>query len=109
MKVEFAFDEKALKEDGKSLERVVSTLKSNFAKFNLPCVEDGEIIAFKSTGDKRDFARMWNLIIAYAKTDWFFKYATKCNFYKYDDKTYENVLEEAKEPIIQERLARLRA
>ncbi len=109
MKVEFAFDEKALKADGKSLEKIVSALKSNFAKCNLPCVRDDEVIAFKSTGDKRDFARIWNLILAYLKTDWFFKYATKCYFYDSDDENYyEDVLYESQEPVVKERLARLR-
>ncbi len=108
MRVEFAFDEKALKEDGKSIEKVVSALKANFAKCNIPCVRDDEIIAFKGTGDKRDFARMWNLILAYAKTDWFFKYATKCNFYKYDDESWvEDVLEVSKLPRVQKMLAEI--
>ncbi len=110
MKVEFAFDEKALKEDGKSLERVVNALKSNFAKLNLPCISDDEIIVFKDTGDENDYARIWKLIIAYLKTDWFLKYATKCNFYKYSDNDgYEDVLYAVTEPRTKQWLSELKA
>ncbi len=99
MRVEFAFDEKALRENNISLEKVVSNLKANFSTYNLPCVSDGVVLAFEDTGDKNDYARIWNLIIGYLKTDWFLKYAIKCNFYEYDDNEYfEDVLYEMTDP-----------
>ena len=49
MQVKFSFDKAAVERRGCTLEDVHRTVKSLFAVHDLPCVSDGNVLAFKDT------------------------------------------------------------
>ena len=94
MRVEFAFDEKALRKDGYSLQNICNTVKTLFAEYDLPCVEEGDRLIFKGRDGRDDFAHLWLCIIALIRSRWFLTYATACEWFGDDagDDEGEDVL-----------------
>ena len=78
MQVKFSFDKAAVERRGRTLENVHRTVKSLFAVHALPCVSNGEILAFKDKGHGDDFACMWDAILSLLRSDWFMDCATAC-------------------------------
>ena len=78
MQVKFSFDNTAVTQQGYTLEAVHRTVKSLFAVHSLPCVSDGEILAFEDKGHGDDFACMWDIILALLRADWFMACAAAC-------------------------------
>ncbi len=108
MRVEIAFDELKIKENGFSKLKIFENIKENFSRYNLPCTADDEVLIFKSTGDENDYANIWNLIFYYIQSDWFLNVASKCNFYEFDDnEIYENVLEVIQLPKVKKILSNI--
>ena len=71
MEVRFSFEKAATERCGYTLEAVHQTIKSLFAVHDLPCVSDGEPLAFQDKGHGDDFAVMWDIILSLLRADWF--------------------------------------
>ena len=78
MQVKFSFDKAAVERRGRTLEDVHWAVRSLFAVHDLPCVSDGDILAFKDKGHGDDFACMWDIILSLLRADWFMDCATAC-------------------------------
>lgn len=95
MRVEFSFDNAAVEQGGYTMGDIYYTIKKHFAGCNIPCVSDGDILAFEDTGGKNDFSSMWAVIMGLTRTDWFMVFATSCVWYEGKDKR-EDVLRQAR-------------
>lgn len=95
MRVEMTFDPAKVAEipGDFSMNDVYHTVKKMFAKRGLPCISEGEVLAFGDTGSEHDFARMWNVITALMVSSWFVGCASSCRFF--DEDGYEDVLSQA--------------
>ena len=93
MQVKFSFDKAAVGRRGRTLEAVHRTVKSLFAVHDLPCVSDGNVLAFKDKGHGDDFACMWDIILSLLRADWFMDCATACVWQ--DEGGEEDVLAQA--------------
>ncbi len=78
MEVRFSFEKAATERCGYTLEAVHQTIKSLFAVHDLPCVSDGEPLAFQDKGHGDDFAVMWDIILSLLRADWFIDCAASC-------------------------------
>lgn len=78
MKVQFSFDKAAVELRGHTMDDVHHTVKKLFAAHDLPCVSEGETLAFQDKGHGDDFACMWDIILALLRADWFMACATSC-------------------------------
>ena len=78
MQVNFTFDKAAVEQRGHALEDVHRTVKSLFAAHGLPCVSDGDTLAFKDRGHGDDFAIMWDIILSLLRSEWFMDCAASC-------------------------------
>lgn len=78
MKVQFSFDKAAVEQRGHTMDDVHRTVKKLFAAHDLPCVSEGETLAFQDKGHGDDFACMWDIILALFRADWFMACATAC-------------------------------
>ena len=78
MQVKFSFDKAAVERRGRTLEDVHRTVKCLFAAHDLPCVSDGNVLAFKDKGHGDDFACMWDIILSLLRTNWFMACAAAC-------------------------------
>ena len=94
MKVEFAFDEAAVAQQGHTMNDVYYTIKKLFEKYGLPCVSENAVLAFEDKGSKHDFAHMWSIIMGLTRSDWFLDSATSCVWYEGEKR--EDVLRKAK-------------
>ena len=94
MKIEFSFNQSALEKQGYTLDDVYSTIKKHFAGKGLPCIADGEVLAFGDNGQENDYAYMWNIILRLLKSEWFVAFASSCTFFD-DDDIEEDVLSQA--------------
>ncbi len=93
MKVQFSFDKATVERRGRTLEDVQRAVKSLFAVHDLPCVSDGDILAFKDKGHGDDFACMWDIILSLLRADWFMDCAAACVWQ--DEGGEEDVLAQA--------------
>lgn len=93
MEVKFFFDKAAAARRGCTLENVHRTIKSLFAAYDLPCVSDGDTLAFKDRGHGDDFAIMWDIILSLLHSEWFMDCAASCVWQ--DEDGEENVLAQA--------------
>lgn len=93
MQVKFSFDKTAVERRGLTLEAVHRTVKSLFAVHNLPCVLDGDALAFQDKGHGDDFACMWDVILSLLRSDWFMDCAASCVWQ--DEGGEEDVLAQA--------------
>ena len=96
MKVEFTFDKRLVETSEHTMEGIYETIKREFAAKNLPCVSDGEVLAFSDCGHKDDFSHIWVILWKLSHSEWFLELATSCRFYE-DDGEWEDVLTQAKE------------
>lgn len=55
MKIELTFDNAAIEQCGYTVGGIYHTIKKLFAERNIPCVSDGDTLAFEDTGGKNDF------------------------------------------------------
>jgi hypothetical protein len=94
MKVEMTFNNTAVESNGYDRSDIYYAIKSAFAKRDLPCSSDDEVLTFKDAGNENDFSHIWVLLINLLKADWFVKCASSCVFYD-DDDTAEDVLSQA--------------
>lgn len=78
MEVRFSFDKAAVERCGYTLVAVRQTIKSLFTTHSLPCVSDGDTLAFKDRGHGDDFAIMWDIILSLLRADWFMDCAASC-------------------------------
>ena len=78
MNVKFSFDKAIVERRGYGLEAARQTIKNLFAAHSLPCVSDGDALAFKDKGDGDDFAVMWNIILSLLRSEWFMDCAASC-------------------------------
>lgn len=78
MNVKFSFDNAAMERRGCTLEAVQQTIKSLFADHGLPCISDGDTLAFKDRGHGDDFAIMWDIILSLLRSEWFMDCAASC-------------------------------
>ena len=78
MNVRFSFDKAAVERRNHTLETVHQTVKSLFAAHDLPCVSDGDILAFEDKEHGDDFACMWDIILLLLRSDWFMDCAASC-------------------------------
>lgn len=93
MEVKFAFDKAAAARRGCTLENVHQTIKSLFAAHGLPCVSDGDTLAFNDRGRGNDFAVMWDIILSLLRSEWFMDCAVSCVWQ--DEDGEEDVLAQA--------------
>ena len=93
MQVKFSFDKAAVERRGYMLESVQRIVKSLFAAHALPCVSDGNVLAFKDKGHGDDFACMWDIILSLLRSDWFMDCAITCVWE--DEDGEEDVLAQA--------------
>ena len=78
MQIKFSFDNAAVARQGYTLEAVHRTVKSLFAVHRLPCMSEGDILAFEDKGHGDDFACMWDIILSLLRTNWFMACAAAC-------------------------------
>ena len=78
MNVKFSFDNAAVERRGYTLEAVRQTIKSLFTTHSLPCVSDGDTLAFKDGGHGDDFAIMWDIILSLLRSEWFMDCVASC-------------------------------
>ena len=78
MEVRFSFRKAAVAQRNLKLEDVHQTIKSLFTSNGLPCVSDGETLAFKDKGHGDDFAIMWDIILSLLRADWFMACVSSC-------------------------------
>ncbi|MDR2089713.1 MAG: hypothetical protein LBP73_10195 [Clostridiales Family XIII bacterium] len=95
MKVEFSFDKDIVEQSGYTLGDIHHTIKKKFNERNLPCVSDGDILAFTDNGNKNDFSNMWTVIMGLTRSDWFMSFATSCVWHE-DANKKEDVLRQAR-------------
>lgn len=93
MQVNFTYDKAAVERRGHALEDVHRTVKSLFAVHDLPCVSEGDPLAFKDKGHGDDFACMWEIILSLLRSDWFMECAAACVWQ--DEDGAEDVLAQA--------------
>lgn len=93
MNVKFSFDNAAVERKGYTLEDVRQTIKSLFAAYGLPCVSDGDVLAFKDKDHGDDFATMWDIILSLLRSEWFMDCAASCVWQ--DEDGEEDVLAQA--------------
>lgn len=93
MRVQFSFDKAAVERLGHTVDDVYRTIKKLFAAHNLPCVDEGDSLAFQDKGHGDDFAYMWDIILALLRSDWFMACATACVWQ--DEDGEEDVLAQA--------------
>jgi len=93
--MEFTFDEAAVLKRGYTMQTVHQAMKNEFAKRNLVCVEDGNVLAFEGTGHKNDYSSMLNMMRIYSRAAWFMDIAASWVFGR--DGGEEDVLSQAKE------------
>ena len=93
MQVNFTFDKTAMERRGHALEDVHRTVKSLFAVHDLPCVSEGDLLAFKDKGHGDDFACMWEIILSLLRSEWFMDCAASCVWQ--DEDGEEDVLTQA--------------
>ena len=96
MRVDFTFDIAAIEQGGYTVGDIYNTIKKHFAGRNIPCVSDGDILAFEDTGGKDDFSHMWTVIMGLTRADWFMEFATSCIWYEGANE-WEDVLRQARE------------
>jgi len=96
MRVEFTFDKNLAELGGYTMGDIYHTIKKHFAERNIPCVSDGDTLAFEDTGGKNDFSHMWTVIMGLTRADWFMEFATSCIWYE-GKNNREDVLRQAKE------------
>lgn len=94
MKVKFVFDRDKVEQRDYTMDTVYRTIKKNFAAKNLPCILDGEVLAFTDNGGANDFSNMWAIIMALLRTEWFVPFSSSCVWYE-DDGSKEDVLSQA--------------
>ena len=97
MRMEFTFDEAAVLRRGYTMQTVHQAMKNEFAKRNLVCVEDGDVLAFEGTGNKNDYSSMLNMMRIYSRAAWFMDIASSWVFRTRETKGWEDVLVQAKE------------
>ena len=97
MKMEFTFDPAAVKRRGYTMESVYRTVKEEFDECNLPCIADGEVLAFGSTGHKNDYSSMLGMMRVFSKSEWFMDVAASWWFTTNEVLGWEDVLAAAKE------------
>ena len=96
MKVEYEFDNKMVVKLGYTPERIAATVKRIHAKRHLPCIEDGDVLAFSDTGRKEDYSNLWICISRLINSDWFLRCATALRWFdENDDEEFEDVLAQA--------------
>lgn len=93
MNVKFSFDNAAVERRGCTLETVRQTIKSLFAAHGLPCVFDGDALAFRDKGHGDNFAVMWDIILSLLRSDWFMDCATSC--VRLDENSEEDLISQA--------------
>ena len=93
MQIKFSFDKAAAERHGFTPEDVYWTVKSLFAPHDLPCIFDGDTIAFKDKGHGDDFAVMWDIILSLLRSDWFLDCAASCVWQ--DEDGEEDILSQA--------------
>ena len=93
MEVKFSFNRAAVERRGYTLEEVRQTIKNLLAVHDLPCVSEGNVLAFKDKGHGDDFAVMWDIILALLRADWFLDCAVSCVWQ--DEDGEEDVLSQA--------------
>ncbi|WP_325200519.1 hypothetical protein [Oscillibacter sp.] len=93
MNVKITFDKAAVERRDLVLEDVRQTVQSLFAVHDLPCVSDGEVLAFQDKGHGDDFASMWDVILSLLRADWFRECAASCVWQ--DENGEEDVLAQA--------------
>jgi len=80
MQIAFSFDNRKIAARGANKEDIYRMLKRSFAKKNLPCTSDGDILAFSGTGKSEDYGNIWAIIFALIDCDWFTDCASYCAF-----------------------------
>ena len=95
MRVEFEFDQKKVIKNGYKKESIYYTIKKAFAKYNLPCISEGDVLAFEDCGRESDFANLWIVIMRLVRADWFIKTAARCDWFPREDRR-EDVLSKAR-------------
>ena len=93
MQVCFSFDKTAVERRGCTMETVRQTIKSLFAAHGLPCVSDGDTLAFRDKGHGDDFATMWDIILSLLRANWFLDCAASCVWQ--DEDGEEDILSQA--------------
>ena len=93
MNMKFPFDNAAAERRGYTLKTVRQTIKSLFAAHGLPCVSDGDALAFRDKGHGDDFATMWDIILSLLRSDWFMDCAASCVWL--DENGEEDVISQA--------------
>lgn len=78
MNVQFSFDKAAVERQGHTMDDVHRTIKKLFTTHNLPCVSEGEVLAFQDKSHGDDFACMWDIILSLLRANWFMACATSC-------------------------------
>lgn len=96
MKICISFDDTAVKQHGYTKEGVCNTLKQEFRKRNLPCISEGDVLTFTSTGQEDDYSNILLMILAMSRTEWFLDIAASCIFYD-DEGHTENILAQARQ------------
>lgn len=97
MRVEFEFDKVKIESLGYSFDDLKTTMKKIFAKNNLPCVIDTDVLAFADNNLDVDYSNMWLNITGLVNTKWFMECASACRWYDEEepDEVPEDVLSQA--------------
>ena len=95
MRVEFEFNNDKIKAMGYTVNDVHYTIKQAFNEYGLPCVTEGDVLAFAGCGRKDDFSNLWNVIFQLTETDWFLNIATACHWCE-NGKRVEDILAQVK-------------
>lgn len=95
MRVEFEFDSERIAARGYTLTDVHGTIQQAFAKYDLPCVAEGEILAFSGRGRKNDYSYLWVVIMRLVKCQWFLDIASACYWCENGNRV-EDILSQAR-------------
>lgn len=94
MHVEFEFDNNKIESIGHTIKDVHYTIKQVFKEYGLPCIADGQILAFGGRGSKDDYSNLWTVILDLTESDWFLEVATAC-YWCEGGKRVEDILAQA--------------
>lgn len=95
MRVEFSFDNARIEARGYTLADVHYTVKQAFAEYGLPCIAEGEILAFSGRGRKDDYSYLWEVIMTLVRCEWFLDVASAC-YWCENGRRVEDILFQAK-------------
>ncbi|MCD8326898.1 MAG: hypothetical protein LUC90_09550 [Lachnospiraceae bacterium] len=84
LRMEFTFDEEALRRNGYGKEQLYDIVKSDYEKNGLKCISDDDVLAFADQGSRWDYGNMWAITLAFLECEWFADSLLSCLYFQND-------------------------